>query len=92
MEDLFNLLVVDENSLSQHIGEECELYKEVPSSPTSISEYELYFRGIIRSVWNEVSQNINVICDADQIYVEMFIELKEKMFIEEQIVFTITNK
>jgi len=91
MEDRFKLLVVDETTLERHVGEECDLYKEVCLSPTKfqISEYVLFFRGIIRSAWHDVSQNITITCDTEDVYRVIFEDLKEKMETEENITYVV---
>jgi hypothetical protein len=89
MDDLFKILIVDDKTLDSHAGEECGLYKEVVLSPSRriLSDYSLFFRGIIRSVWHDVSRNIEVICDSEDVYRGMFSDLKSSMESEENITF-----
>lgn len=91
MDAPFKLLVVDDNTVDRHVGEECDLYKEVVFSPTrrQLADYSLFFRGIIRSAWNDVSKNIDVICDTDDAYKSMLDGLKSTMEKEEGITFSL---
>ena len=91
MDDLFKILIVDDNTVDRHAGEECGLYKEVALSPSRrmLADYSLFFRGIIRSVWNDVSKNIEVICDSDDVYRSMFDGLKTAMKTDEEITFVL---
>lgn len=91
MEDQFKLLIVDDNTIDNHRGEECDLFKEVDLSPSckKLYEYSLFFKGIIRSVWNDVSKNIEVICDSECVYSDMFDDLKVSMETDENITFTL---
>lgn len=91
MADLFKILVVDENTFENHIGEECDDLKELSVSPSKrlLSEYGLYFKGIVRSVWKEVSQEIEIVLDVEsELYNTMLETLSESMK-EEGITFQI---
>jgi hypothetical protein len=91
MEDQFKLLIINDDTIDAHAGENCDLYKEVILSPTrkQLAEYKLFFRGIIRSVWNDVSKNIEVVCDAGDGYRVILDDLKTVMEAEESITFTL---
>ena len=91
---MFTVLVVDSVTILNHEGFDYDFYKEVMTEPSlnQMREYELYFQGIIRSVWNEVSLDINVICDTNEIYWLMFEDLKEKMKRLENIEFNLTRE
>jgi len=94
VEDQFNILVVDSTTFDQHIGEEYDEIKEVDSSP-SISkreEYFLYFRGIIRSIYHDVSKQIVITCDTQEdTYFQMFEDLLSIMKEQENISFIVTK-
>jgi hypothetical protein len=91
---MFTVLVVDPVTILNHEGFDYDFYKEVMTEPSlnQMREYDLYFQGIIRSVWNEVSLDINVICDTNEIYWLMFEDLKEKMKRLENIEFNLTRE
>lgn len=94
MEDRFDLLVVDETTVNNHVGEEYTLYREVIPSPTrnQLNDYTLFFRGIIRSAWHDISKNIIVLCDTSDDYCYMFERIKAVMEEEEGITFVINKE
>lgn len=95
MEEPFKILVVDENSFENHIGEECNDLKEVVVNPTrrNIQTYTLLFRGIIRSIYHDSSKLIEVVIDVESdLYNNMFEQLKETMQAQEKIDFEIRRK
>ena len=92
MEEQFKFLVVDENTFERHVGEECDDLKEVSPNPTKrdVQTYSLFFRGIIRSAWNDRSNKIEVVTDVESdLYNNMFDQLQSTMKLEEGIDFTI---
>lgn len=94
MEDLFKILIVDDVTIKNHEGEEWDLFQEVKSSPSilQIQEYTYLFRGIIRSIWHDVSKTIEISCDtSDDSYLTLLNQIKESMLIEEMITFSIKN-
>lgn len=94
MENQFKILIVDTRTIDNHRGEECDYFHEVVLYPTrkQLSEYKLFFMGIIRSVWHELSKNISVICDTEDFYLPMMENLQEKMKENENINFTLNER
>lgn len=97
MENRFKLLIVDRDSFDRHVGEECGDMHEVLLSPRGreLSEYLLLFRGMIRSIWKDICQDILVEIDtSSECYSVLFQDLLTLMSEAEGISFTIstTNK
>lgn len=95
MENRFKLLVVDSSTYESHIGEECSDLKEVSIAPkrNELESYKLFFLGMIRSIWKEISQQIEIVTDTEScLYESLFKDIQDQMVEKENIVFTIINK
>lgn len=94
MDGQFKILVVDGNTFENHVGEDYGDFKEVDVKPTKrmIQTYSLFFRGIIRSCWHDISKDIEIVIDTESdLYNNMFEQLQETMKSEENIDFTIRS-